>query len=122
MKFLQLTIIALLSLGMSAAAQIKTEKGVIKIPTAQCDMCKGKIERVLFKQDGIVSYKVDIKKKTVAVTWITDRTNIENIKAMIANAGYDADDIAAEPTAYKRLPACCKKPVEAAPVVTKPGS
>jgi periplasmic mercuric ion binding protein len=115
MKFLQLSFIAIIAMVSTTYAQQKTtDKAVIKIPTAQCDMCKAKIEKALFKQDGIMSYKVDVKKKTVNVSWITDRTNIENIKTMIANAGYDADDVAADETAYKKLPGCCKKPAAAA--------
>ena len=31
------------------------------------------------------------------------------LKTAIANAGYDADDIPANPDAYKELPKCCKK-------------
>jgi mercuric ion binding protein len=113
MKILQFMFVALLALGFKASAQQKTtDKAVISTPTVQCDQCKDKIERALFKQYGILSYKVDIKKKTTTVSWITDRTNIENIKAIIASAGYDADDVAADPIAYKRLPACCKKPAE----------
>ena len=37
---------------------------------------------------------------------------IENIKTTIANLGYDAEDIEADESAYKKLPKCCKKPVE----------
>ena len=36
--------------------------------------------------------------------------NEETIKAAIANAGYDANEIAANPESYKALPKCCKKP------------
>ena len=64
----------------------------------------------MFKQYGISAVKVDVKKKTTTVTWLTDRTNIEEIKTSIANIGYDADDVAAEESAYNRLPKCCKKP------------
>jgi hypothetical protein len=39
-----------------------------------------------------------------------DRTNIENVKTAIANIGFDADDVTAEPSAYQKLPKCCKKP------------
>jgi copper chaperone CopZ len=114
MKQLQLTLLGLLGFGfMSFAQQKTTDKAVIKTPTVQCDMCKDKIERALFKQYGISSVKVDVKKKTTTVSWLTDRTNIENIKTMIANAGYDADDVAADESAYKRLPKCCKKPAVA---------
>ena len=113
MKQLKLTFLALISLSFGAFAQKKAnEKAVIKTPTVQCEMCKAKIEKFLFKQEGITSAKVDVKKKTTTVTWITDRTNIENIKTAIANAGYDADDVTADETAYKRLPKCCKKPAE----------
>lgn len=97
-------------------AQIKvSDKAVISLPTLQnCDKCKDQIEFFLPKQvDGITKINVDLKKKTVAISWLTDRTNKEFIKTAIANLGFDADDIEAEPFAYKRLPACCKKPAEA---------
>jgi len=120
MKHLQLTIIALLGFVFTTFAQQKVnDKAVIKTPTVQCDECKDRIERYLAHQYGITSVKVDVKKKTTTVTWITDRTNIEIIKAAIANAGYDADDVTAEETAYNKLPKCCKKPAEPAPAAEK---
>jgi periplasmic mercuric ion binding protein len=115
MKKIQFTLVAMFALVFSSFAQQKvSEKAVIKTPTVQCDMCKNKIEKYLFKQYGITSTKVDLKKKTTTVTWLTDRTNIEQVKTAIANAGYDADDVAADETAYKKLPPCCKKPTEEA--------
>lgn len=120
MKQLQLSLIGLLGLAFSSFAQQKaTDKAVIKTPTVQCDMCKEKIENYLAHQYGITSVKVDVKKKITTVTWITDRANIEVIKTAIANAGYDADDVTADEIAYKRLPKCCKKPVEIPVVVDK---
>ena len=117
MKHIKLLVLAIIGLTFSATAQKTTDKAVIKTPTIQCDMCKDKIERSLFRAEGITSVKVDVKKKTTTVTWIKDRTNIENIKTQIANTGYDADDITADPDAYKRLPNCCKKTEEPAPPV-----
>lgn len=120
MKQIQLSVIALLGLFLTSYAQQKvTDKAVINTPTVQCDMCKEKIENFLAHQYGITSVKVNIKKKTTTVTWITDRTNIEVIKTAIANAGYDADDVTADETAYKRLPKCCKKPLETPVIVDK---
>ncbi len=52
---------------------------------------------------------VDFKKKVTKVSFLADRTNIEYIKTAIANIGYDADDIAANAEAYKRLPKSCQK-------------
>jgi len=115
MKYFQLTLMALFVLLFSATAQQKTTgKAEIKTPSIQCDMCKGRIEKYLIRQYGVTGVKVDVKKKITGVTWLTDRTNIENIKAAIATVGYDADDVAAEEISYKKLPPCCKKPAEEA--------
>ena len=112
MKFLKLTLVSLSILNLSASAQqATTAKAVIKTPGLYCDACKDKVEQALFKQYGIISYKVDVKKLTTTVSWVTDRSDIEQIKTMIANAGFDADDVTADEDVYKRLPPCCKKPV-----------
>jgi periplasmic mercuric ion binding protein len=94
---------------VSAQAPVK-QTVVIKTPTVQCEKCKNRIENYMSHEDGIQKINVDYKKKITTVTFLTDRTNVENIKALIANVGYDADDVTAEPDAYKRLPSCCKKP------------
>ncbi|MEO7266174.1 MAG: cation transporter [Ferruginibacter sp.] len=115
MKYLQLSLLSLIVLAFSATAQQKAVgKAVISTPSVQCEMCKATIEKYVLRQYGVSSVKVDYKKKTTTVTWLTDRTNIENIKAAIATAGYDADDVAAEEASYNKLPKCCRKPVTTA--------
>jgi copper chaperone CopZ len=86
------------------------ETATISVPTVQCEQCKDRIERYMSREDGIQMVKVDYKHHTCKVTYIWDRTTIENIKTAIANIGYDAGDVAADPEAYKKLPTCCKKP------------
>ena len=76
----------------------------------QCDMCKKRIEDYLKRYDGVSTVNVNYKRKETTVKYLTDRTNEEIIKAAIANAGYDANEIKASPDAYKTLPKCCKKP------------
>ena len=111
MKKLQFLVLFLLGFtGVSLAQKGSQKTVVIKTPTVQCEECKQRIEKYLDHEDGILKVNVDYKKKTCTVTFVTDRTNAENIKADIANCGYDADDVTAEPDAYKRLPTCCKKP------------
>ena len=111
MKRIHLLLFVLVGLMGTASAQLKPQMtAVIKTPTVQCDKCKDRIENYMKHEDGIVKINVDYKKKTTTVTWLSDRTNIENIKTAIANVGYDADDVTAEPDSYKRLPICCKKP------------
>ena len=106
-----LTFLILAGVSFGASAQIKALKDtVISTPTIQCDMCKSRLEPFLKRIDGVTFVNVAVKKKQVRVKYLTDRTNIEMIKASIANAGYDAAEIAANPDAYKMLPKCCKKP------------
>ncbi|HOZ79728.1 MAG TPA: heavy-metal-associated domain-containing protein [Ferruginibacter sp.] len=116
MKSISLTVLSFFAFIAMGFAQ--SQKVEIKTPGVQCEMCKTKIENYLMKREpGITAVKVDIKKKTTTVTFLKDRNNIEQVKTAIANAGYDADDVTAEEDAYKRLPKCCKKPVEATPAV-----
>jgi len=92
------------------AQQKKPVTVKISTPSVQCEMCKKKIEDYLKFEEGIVKSLVDFKQKKTTVTYLTDRTNLENVKTAIANAGYDADDVKAEKDAYEKLPKCCKKP------------
>ena len=111
MKTLLFLVIAVAGMSSLVAAQAKAQlTSKINTPTVQCDMCKERIETYLKRYDGVTSVNVNVKKKETTVKYLTDRTNIENIKAAIANAGYDADDVPANPDAYKDLPKCCKKP------------
>ena len=109
-RFLSL-LITVTALSFFASGQTKTQlTAKINTPTVQCDMCKERIETYLKRYDGVTSVSVNVKRKETTVKYLTDRTNIENIKTAIANAGYDADDVPANPDSYKDLPKCCKKP------------
>lgn len=105
-----LAVLVILFVSMSAALAQKTTKAVISTPTVQCDMCKQRIENYVSRNDGVTAIVVDVKKKKTTVTFWPDRINIEEIKALIATAGYDADDVTADEESYKKLPKCCKRP------------
>ncbi len=111
MKKLFLLAVAITGILTTGFGQVK--KGVqtvtIKTPTVQCESCKKRIEEFMKREDGVQKVNVDYKKKVTKVTFVAERTNIENVKTAIANAGYDADDVTADAEAYKKLPKCCKK-------------
>ena len=115
MKKLLLTALIGSFFTITASAQTKALQTLkISTPTVQCDMCKKKIEGYLKRYDGVTYVNVNYKRKETTVKYLPDRTNEEVIKAAIANAGYDANEIAANPEAYKALPKCCKKPEDSA--------
>lgn len=111
MKKLLFSLMSMILFSAASYSQTKTLlTAKISTPTVQCDMCKENIETYLKRYDGVTFINVNVKKKETTVKYLTDRTNIEQIKTAIANAGYDADDIPANAEAYKQLPKCCKKP------------
>ncbi|HWV65625.1 heavy-metal-associated domain-containing protein [Chitinophaga sp.] len=113
MRILKLVVLFLFA-GIGAAMAQQKQKAVetakISTPTVQCESCKNRIERYMSHEEGVQSVKVDFKKHITTVKYYTDRTNIENIKTGIANVGYDADNVTANPESYAKLPTCCKKP------------
>jgi mercuric ion binding protein len=125
MKAFSLSLLAIFCVAsISFGQQQKVSgKAVIKTPGVQCDKCKDRVEFFIAREYGLTSVKVNIKQKTTTVTWLNDRTTLENIKVAIANLGFDADDIEAEESAFKRLPKECrlhKEPVKpATPVIQR---
>ena len=104
-------LIAVSLVCFSATAQTKPlETAKIKTPTVGCESCKTRIEEYLKRYDGITYVNVNWRKKETMVKYLTNRINLETIKAAIANVGYDADDVPANPEAYQKLPKTCKKP------------
>ncbi|MBI5857384.1 MAG: heavy-metal-associated domain-containing protein [Sphingobacteriales bacterium] len=111
MKKILLATIAIAGLLIAGNAQ-QTKPSVtaiIKTPDALCENCKKRIEAYVKPYDGIVEINVNYRKGETKVKYIIDRINIEEIKAYIANCGYDADDVPAAEFAYNRLPGTCKK-------------
>lgn len=111
MKKILFSLLAITALSIAGISQTKPlVQKVIKTPTALCESCKTRIETYLKRYDGILEINVNYRKGETKVKYLTDRTDIEQIKTAIANAGYDADDIPATEDMYKRLPKSCKKP------------
>ena len=116
MKKIILGIVTVGGFALVGSAQVKAlQTAKIKTPTIGCDDCKNRIETYLKRYDGVTSVQVNWHQKITTVKYLTDRTNIEEIKTAIANCGYDADDIPATEDAYKRLPKSCKKPEDGGP-------
>ncbi|MEO6904241.1 MAG: heavy metal-associated domain-containing protein [Bacteroidia bacterium] len=87
-----------------------TEMAEIKIKTsAICNECKNTIESALAFTKGVKKSFLDVPTSIVTVSYNPLKTTPEKIRIAISNAGYDADDVPANPKAYKKLSNCCKK-------------
>lgn len=109
MKQILLLVIAI-SFSISGFSQTKAMLiATIKTPNALCAECKTRIEAYVKRYDGVLEATVNYRKGETRVKYLTDRTDIEQIKTAIANCGYDADDVPAAEDIYNRLPKTCKK-------------
>lgn len=107
MKNILFAIIATLSFSV-AHAQKSIE--TVEIQTsAVCDMCKETIEKQLAFTKGVTSAELDVKTAIVTVSYKTNKTTIDDIRASINEVGYDADERKAGKEAFDNLHECCKK-------------
>lgn len=74
-----------------------------------CEDCKPNIIKHVEDVSGVKGATLDIKAMTVKVFYNADKTNPDAIRKAITMAGFEADGLPADPTAYKALDGCCKK-------------
>lgn len=110
LSMLVLALVMLVSnTGFSQNSTSKNKE--IKIMTsAQCGMCKTRIENGLVYEAGIKNVSLDLESKILTVNYNPNKTNEAQIRTLVNNLGYDADNTNANAEAYAKLPACCKKP------------
>lgn len=109
MKKSFITLIIMLNAVYVSAQQKKPLLLKVATPTALCNDCKLRIEEYLKIEEGIVKTVVYPQSRYTQVSYLADRTNPENIRIAISNAGYDADSVKANEDSYKELPKTCKK-------------
>lgn len=104
MKYL--VVIIALVFGFNVSAQ---ESGEAKIQTsAECGSCKTRIEDKLNYTKGIKFAELDLTTKVLEVKYSPKKITLAEIKTILSETGYDADEVKANPAAVESLPACCK--------------
>ncbi len=100
--------------SMSSAcsnAQSKNSKlQTLEIQTsAVCGMCKQTLEKAMNDTEGISNGRLDLGNKVLTVKYDNAKISADEIRQVIANIGYDADDVPANLESHDALPACCQK-------------
>ena len=97
----------------SLSAQVSTsKKRTSSIKTnSVCGICKDEIESAIRNNlKGIIYAYHDNDSKILTVKYKTKKTSADAIRNAITLAGYDADDLKADPQAREKLDACCRPP------------
>ena len=90
----------------AVAANVSTV--TIQLRTIKCKTCVKTINGVLASVDGIESADVNLGAKNATVKFISAKLDEAKIRTVISSAGYDADDVKRDSTAYENLAECCK--------------
>lgn len=91
----------------------KYEKAIIQTSyicktCEMCGTCGPLFHKTLLKIKGVRMFEVDKEKNTIIVYYNGKKTNLQVIKNVISNIGYDADDVLANLEAREKLFNCCK--------------
>lgn len=114
MKRIVLSVILLFSATSLFAQKQPVDSLIVKTNIycdhcSECDDCMPHIERELRFTKGVESSKVDVAGQTITVYYQSKKTSPAALKKAISNAGFDADEVAANPKAVARLDDCCRK-------------
>ncbi len=103
-----LSLIALILIFKANAQDATTAELKIKT-SAICSMCKTTIEKYMAFEKGVKKSSLDVDSKMLTVSYNPQKTTPEKLRIAVSKSGYDADDVKADPKAYKKLDECCKK-------------
>lgn len=112
MKYLiAILTIAILSVtGTTIKAQSSRETKKIEIKTsAQCEMCKERLEKAFAYEKGVKSSSLEVETAIFTVEFLPNKTTPEKLQLAVTKVGYDADSLKADEKAYNKLPDCCQK-------------
>ncbi|MFT6501315.1 MAG: copper chaperone CopZ [Crocinitomicaceae bacterium] len=88
----------------------KTEKiQTVKIKTsAECGQCKDRLEEKLNYTKGVKFSELNLTENLLEVKFNSEKISLEQVKNVIVDLGYDADEMKANAKAVENLPSCCK--------------
>lgn len=91
------------------SAQTKSKMDTVQIKTsAECEMCKAKVEKEVGLMKGVKKATLDLSTQVLTVVYNSTKTSPDKIRTVISNIGYDADQVKANNRAQKKLPDCCQ--------------
>ena len=106
MKSFIIILISLFS-ALKLSAQDTSIATVTFSVKGNCEECKKRIENAADIK-GVKYSNWDEKKQMITITYRQDKVSPNAIENAIAAGGHDTEHIAANSSAYGKLPSCCK--------------
>ncbi len=94
-------------LTVSYAQDKKVE--IIKVKTsAICGECKERIENKLNYTKGVVFAELDLESNIVTIKYKTKQISKKEVKTVLTDLGYHADELERNADGFSKLPGCCQ--------------
>lgn len=100
--------IALLFIGNSWAQDTKKVQEIVVLTSAECGSCKKILEDKLNYTKGVRFAELDVATKKLKISYSPKKINADELRKVISDTGYDADDVPANTQSQQSLPACCQ--------------
>lgn len=110
----QILILMMSLFALSVMAE-KTMKVVTFNVPLDCSKCVAKVEKNIAFEKGVKDLSCDLAAKTVTVTYIAEKTNVENLKKGFEKIGYKDLSVAGAKCCESKSKACdnkCSKETE----------
>ncbi len=76
--------------------------------SAQCGMCKERIEEVMNFVPGVQFAELNMEDMSLTVKFKSKKTSADDLRKRVASIGYTADDVLPKEEDVKKLPLCCQ--------------
>jgi copper chaperone CopZ len=77
--------------------------------SSQCGSCETIMQEALSTLEGVERASLDIETQVLSVIYLPSTIEVSSIQKAISEAGYDADDLKANPDVHNNLPGCCQQ-------------
>ncbi len=100
----------LVVLLISTLTVLADTPATVKIKTsANCEMCKARLEKNVAFVKGVKDVNLDLTDKVMTVSYNPKKVSVDKIKKAITDTGYDADELQKNEESHSKLPGCCRK-------------
>jgi len=94
--------------GQAQSNKKKKSVELVIATSAECNQCKKRLEQTLNYTKGIRYSELDVPSRRLTVSYLPQKISDTEIRQLIAQTGYDADDVVADKKAQSSLPKCCQ--------------
>ena len=76
--------------------------------SAQCGMCKERIEKEMNFVSGVQFAELNMEDMSLTIKFKSKKTTADDLRKRVAAIGYTADDVLPKEEDVKKLPLCCQ--------------